>query len=188
MAIEIERKFLIKGSFMQYVKQSSRIVQGYLSHADGVTVRVRIRGEKGFITVKGPSESGGLSRNEFEYEIPVAEAETMLSFCTKGVIEKVRHLIPQGEHTWEVDVFAGENEGLVMAEIELKSENEPFSKPDWLGKEVTGIGRYYNSSLSTHPYNKWDMQEVKGLEEVKEKPKTTFLGPISANGRQKTVF
>jgi len=159
MAIEIERKFLVKADFMQYVKQSERIVQGYIPSAPGITVRVRIRGERGYVTIKGPSTKSGLGRSEFEYEIPVADVESMLAFCRKGVVEKVRHLIPQGKHVWEVDVFAGANEGLLMAEIELESEDEAFEKPDWLVKEVTGIGRYYNSSLSKYPYSLWSENE-----------------------------
>ncbi|WP_455641029.1 CYTH domain-containing protein [Parabacteroides sp.] len=155
MATEIERKFLVKGDFSKEVISSQRIVQGYICSQPGRTVRVRIRGEKGFLTIKGPSDDKGLSRYEFEQEIPLADAEQLLKLCEPGAIDKVRHLVPAGVHTWEVDVFHGANEGLVMAEIELSSEDEPFGKPAWLGEEVSGDRRYYNSMLTKAPYTGW---------------------------------
>lgn len=155
MATEIERKFLVKGDFSKEVISSQRIVQGYICSQPGRTVRVRIHGEKGFLTIKGPSDDKGLSRYEFEQEIPLADAEQLLKLCEPGAIDKVRHLVPIGQHVWEVDVFHGANEGLVMAEIELSSEDEPFEKPAWLGEEVSGDRRYYNSMLTKAPYSQW---------------------------------
>ncbi|MCD8042479.1 MAG: CYTH domain-containing protein [Tannerellaceae bacterium] len=147
MGIEIERKFLVKGDFSPGVKRAYRIVQGYLCSAPERTVRIRIRDREAFITIKGPSSGDGLTRYEFEQPIPLADAEELLKLCEPGIIEKVRHIIPAGTHTWEVDVFHGENEGLVMAEIELKNPNEAINLPDWIGEEVTGDPRYYNSML-----------------------------------------
>lgn len=155
MATEIERKFIVKGDFSKDVCNSQRIVQGYICSQPGRTVRIRIRGEKGFLTIKGPSDDKGLSRYEFEQEIPLPDAEQLLTLCEPGVIDKVRHLVRAGKHTWEVDVFHGANEGLVMAEIELASEDEPFEKPDWIGEEVSGDRRYYNSMLTKEPYSQW---------------------------------
>ena len=155
MATEIERKFIVKGDFSKEVCNSQRIVQGYICSQPGRTVRIRIRGEKGFLTIKGPSDDKGLSRYEFEQEIPLPDAEQLLTLCEPGVIDKVRHLVRAGKHTWEVDVFHGANEGLVMAEIELASEDEPFEKPDWIGEEVSGDRRYYNSMLTKEPYSLW---------------------------------
>lgn len=153
--MEIERKFRVEGDFLPDVYQSDRIVQGYLCSYPDRTVRVRIRGEKGYLTVKGPSDAYGWSRYEFEQEIPLSDAEEMLRLCEPGVIDKVRHLVNYGGHLWEVDIFHGENEGLVMAEIELASRNEDFERPAWLGKEVTGDRRYYNAMLSKEPYRLW---------------------------------
>lgn len=155
MATEIERKFIVKGDFSKEVCDSQRIVQGYICSQPGRTVRIRIRGEKGFLTIKGPSDDKGLSRYEFEQEIPLSDAEQLLTLCEPGAIDKVRHLVRVGKHTWEVDVFHGANEGLVMAEIELASEDEPFEKPDWIGEEVSGDRRYYNSMLTKEPYSQW---------------------------------
>ena len=155
MATEIERKFIVKGDFSKEVCNSQRIVQGYICSQPGRTVRIRIRGEKGFLTIKGPSDDKGLSRYEFEQEIPLPDAEQLLTLCEPGVIDKVRHLVRAGKHTWEVEVFHGANEGLVMAEIELASEDEPFEKPDWIGEEVSGDRRYYNSMLTKEPYSQW---------------------------------
>ena len=155
MATEIERKFIVKGDFSKEVCNSQRIVQGYICSQPGRTVRIRIRGEKGFLAIKGPSDDKGLSRYEFEQEIPLPDAEQLLTLCEPGVIDKVRHLVRAGKHTWEVDVFHGANEGLVMAEIELASEDEPFEKPDWIGEEVSGDRRYYNSMLTKEPYSQW---------------------------------
>ena len=156
MAIEIERKFLVAGDFMPETVGSTRIVQGYICSQPGRTVRVRVRGEKGFLTIKGASDEKGLSRQEFEWQIPLADAERLMTLCELGVIEKERYLVPHGGHTWEVDVFHGANEGLMLAEIELSSEDEPFERPSWLGKEVTGDRRYYNSTLTKQPFNKWN--------------------------------
>lgn len=148
MKQEIERKFLVKGEFKQYAKDAVRITQGYLSTVPERTVRIRKYGDKGFITIKGITGSSGLSRLEWEKEIPKDEAEQLLTICEGGIIDKTRYLIDVDEHTFEVDEFHGDHEGLVIAEIELTSEDEQFTKPDWLWKEVTGDLRYYNSMLS----------------------------------------
>ena len=155
MATEIERKFLVKGDFKQQVVSSQRIVQGYICSQPGRTVRIRIRGEKGYLTIKGSSDEKGLSRYEFEQEIPLYDAEELLKLCEPGIIDKVRYLIPAGLHTWEVDVFHGVNEGLILAEIELSSEDDFFESPSWLGIEVSGDRRYYNSMLTKHPFSQW---------------------------------
>lgn len=154
--IEIERKFLVTSeSFKTEAFTQNRISQGYLSSVPGRTVRVRIKGEKGFLTIKGASNESGLSRFEWEKEIPAEEAVALLKLCEKGVIDKTRFEVKMGNHIFEIDEFYGENEGLIMAEIELKSETEPFEKPSWLGKEVTQDKRYYNSYLSKNPYKNW---------------------------------
>lgn len=154
--IEIERKFLVKSdAFLKLFKTQNRIVQGYLSSVLERTVRVRIKGEKGFLTIKGKSNESGLSRMEWEKEIDVKEAELLLQICESGVIDKVRYEIEVGKHTIEVDVFEGENKGLILAEIELQTENELFEKPEWLGKEVTGDERYYNAYLNKKPFKHW---------------------------------
>ena len=154
--VEIERKFLVasNGYLKSFTKQN-RIVQGYLSSDPKRTVRVRLKGENGYLTIKGESNESGLSRFEWEKEISYTDAENLLSLCEKGVIDKIRYEVIVGVHIYEVDVFAKENEGLVIAEIELKEENESFEKPLWLGEEVTGDIRYYNSYLSTNPYKNW---------------------------------
>ncbi|MBC9794484.1 CYTH domain-containing protein [Sinomicrobium weinanense] len=154
--IETERKFLVRSEvFREETQSATRIVQGFLNTHPERTVRIRIKGDKGFITVKGKSDKSGLSRFEWEKAISVADAEALLPLCEKGVIEKIRHEIKAGKHLIEVDEFLGENTGLVIAEIELASENEDFYRPDWLGEEVTGDVRYYNSQLSKKPYTKW---------------------------------
>ena len=155
--MEIERKFLVKGDFRQEAYASSHIVQGYLSVNRLNSVRVRIRDDKGYITVKGKSTNGGLSRFEWEKEISAQEALDLLTLAEPGTIDKTRHLVKNtdGVHTWEVDEFHGTNEGLTMAEIELSSEDDTFDKPEWLGEEVTGDPRYYNSSLRINPYKNW---------------------------------
>ena len=155
--MEIERKFLVKGDFMQEAHASSHIMQGYLSVNRLNSVRVRIRDDKGYITVKGKSTNGGLSRFEWEKEITAQEALDLLTLAEPGTIDKTRHLVKNtdGVHTWEVDEFHGANEGLTMAEIELSSEDDTFDKPEWLGEEVTGDPRYYNSSLRINPYKNW---------------------------------
>ena len=155
MATEIERKFLVTGDFGRQVTSAQSIVQGFICSQPGRTVRVRIRGEEGFLTIKGASDEKGLSRYEFEQKIPLADAEELLKLCEPGAIDKMRNLVPAGKHTWEIDVFHGENEGLILAEIELASEDEPFERPDWIGQEVSGDRRYYNSMLTKHPYKQW---------------------------------
>ena len=156
MSHEIERKFLVKGEYKTHAMRSSRIVQGYLSSVTGRTVRIRIRGEKGYITVKGKSNESGLSRYEWEKEIPLNEAEELLLLCEPGAIDKTRYEILVGKHIFEVDEFYGDNEGLTLAEVELESEGESYEKPEWLGEEVTGDRRYYNSSLTKHPFKNWE--------------------------------
>jgi adenylate cyclase len=154
--IEIERKFLVKSNdFKQQAFIQNKIAQGYLSSVPERTVRVRIKGEKGFITIKGISQQSGMSRFEWENEIPLEEALELLKLCEKGKIEKTRYEIKLGNHIYEVDEFYGENEGLLVAEIELNSENETFEKPDWLGDEVTNDERYYNAYLSKNPFKDW---------------------------------
>lgn len=155
MANEIERKFLVSGDFKSHSFKSTRIIQGYLSSVPERTVRVRLKGEKGFITIKGIGSASGATRYEWEKEIPVEEIKELLLLCEPGVIDKTRFLVKAGEHTFEVDEFYGENEGLVVAEVELSSEDESFEKPAWLGKEVTGDVKYYNSMLMKNPYTKW---------------------------------
>lgn len=155
MANEIERKFLVKGEFKNLSNKSTRIVQGYLSSIPERTVRVRIKGDKGYITIKGIGNTSGASRYEWEKEIPASEVEELLKICEPGVIDKTRYLVKSGDHTFEVDEFYGENDGLVLAEVELSSENESFIKPAWLGEEVTGDTKYYNSMLMKNPYSKW---------------------------------
>lgn len=153
---EIERKFLVKGEdFKLSASAVFPILQGYLSSVPERSVRVRLRGEKAFLTVKGGSGDGGISRFEWEKEIEPHEAKELIKLCEPGVIEKSRYLVPAGKHTYEVDEFYGDNCGLVMAEIELSSTDEEFIKPEWLGKEVTGDLRYYNSSLVKNPYKNW---------------------------------
>lgn len=152
---EIERKFLVEGDYKAEAYEQSRIVQGYISSARGRTVRIRICGEKGYITIKGASNASGTSRYEWEKEIPIAEAQELMKLCEPGVIDKTRYLVRSGRHTFEVDEFYGENQGLVVAEVELKHEDEPFAKPGFVGQEVTGDVRYYNSQLMKHPYTTW---------------------------------
>lgn len=155
MAQEIERKFLVKGDFKSHATRSARIIQGYLSSVPERTVRVRVKGDKGFITVKGIGNASGVSRYEWEMEIPRSEAEELLAICEPGVIDKTRFLVESGPHTFEVDEFYGANEGLVVAEIELSAETEEFERPDWLGEEVRGDVRYLNSVLVKHPFTTW---------------------------------
>lgn len=155
MAQEIERKFLVKGDFKAEASKAIRITQGYLSSVPERTVRVRIKGEKGFITIKGIGSASGASRYEWEKEIPVSEVEELLKLCEPGVIDKTRYEIHKGKHVFEVDEFYGENAGLTVAEVELSSENEDFEKPLWLGEEVTGDARYFNSMLMKNPFTKW---------------------------------
>ena len=154
MAQEIERKFLVTGDYRSSATSSSRIAQGYIC-CDGRTVRVRIRGDRGYLTIKGPSPDGGLSRYEWETEIALDDARDLMKLCRGGVIDKTRYLVPFGGHTFEVDEFYGDNEGLVVAEVELSSPDEPFERPAFLGREVTGDRRYYNAQLMQRPYCTW---------------------------------
>lgn len=156
MAVEIERKFLVKdNSFKALSFAHHHIRQGYLSSGQGKTIRVRLRDLQAFLTIKGPSLDGGLSRQEYEYEIPFTDGEKLLLLCEPGIIDKVRWLVKSGEHTFEVDEFFGDNEGLVMAEVELQDASEEPKIPDFIGKEVTGDRRYYNSQLRLNPYSTW---------------------------------
>lgn len=156
MAQEIERKFLVKDdSYRKMADSSSRIRQGYICSIRGRTVRVRIRDAKGYLTIKGPSNASGTSRYEWEHELPLDEAEELMRLCEPGMIDKTRYLVKVGNHTFEVDEFYGDNEGLVVAEVELKSEDEAFERPGFLGEEVTGQVKYYNSFLMKVPYNRW---------------------------------
>jgi adenylate cyclase len=153
---EIERKFLVtSNSFLSESTTSYRIVQGYLNTDPERTVRIRIKGTKGYITIKGKGNASGTTRFEWEKEIALSEAEQLLLLCEEGVIDKIRHEIPLGNHCFEVDVFAGVNDGLIVAEVELQTENESFERPDWLGEEVTGQVRYYNAYLSATPFKDW---------------------------------
>ena len=155
MAQEIERKFLVKGDFKSEVFKSTRITQGYLSSVPERTVRVRVKGEKGFITIKGIGNESGASRYEWEKEIPVEEVRELLKICEPGVIDKTRYLVKNGEFTFEVDEFYGDNEGLTVAEIELPDEQAEFNRPALLVEEVTGDVRFYNSMLMKNPYKNW---------------------------------
>ena len=156
MPVEIERKFLVQGDYKSLAVSHSRIRQGYICSSRGRTVRVRLRDDQGYLTIKGPSLNGGLSRYEFEKEISVDEALSLLCLCEPGMVDKIRWLVPVGKHVFEVDEFFGDNEGLVVAEVELAEETEDFERPAFLGMEVTGDRRYYNSSLRANPYKKWD--------------------------------
>jgi CYTH domain-containing protein len=156
MALEIERKFLVKGDFIDQAEESLLIIQAYLSLDKERTVRIRIQNEQAFLTIKGKSNVSGLSRYEWEKEIDQSEAKELLKLALGKVIEKIRYRIPVGKHVFEVDMFSGENEGLVLAEVELQSEAEVFEKPEWLGKEVSGDPRYYNANLVFNPFNKWE--------------------------------
>ncbi|MCV6631271.1 MAG: CYTH domain-containing protein [Flavobacteriaceae bacterium] len=154
--VEIERKFLVKNhAFEAQAYDKKRIVQGFLNTDKKRVVRVRIIGDRAFITVKGPSNSSGTSRFEWEKEIAVEDAQNLLKLCLPYPIYKTRYFVKKGKHLFEVDCFENENAGLIVAEIELETENSAFEKPDWLGKEVTGDVRYYNSMLSNNPYQKW---------------------------------
>lgn len=158
MATEIERKFLLAdgvtaADIAARASKSSRIAQGYLTADPVRTVRVRIKGEQGYITVKGKND--GIARLEFEYPIPLADAEAILTLCAAPLIEKTRYIIPQDDLVWEVDVFSGDNAGLIVAEIELPAVDTPFTCPDWVGAEVSGDPRYYNSSLQRTPFSTW---------------------------------
>ena len=153
MAVETERKFLVSGDAWRSLGSPVPYAQGYLARGNGVTVRIRIAGEKAFLTVKGPVE--GISRPEFEYQVPIEDAREMLRLCNDPVIEKTRTRGPHGSHVWEVDEFGGENRGLIVAEVELSSPDEEVAIPPWVGDEVTGDPRYYNSNLAVRPYRDW---------------------------------
>ena len=155
MAQEIEKKFLVAGEFKESAKKATRITQGYLSSVPERTVRVRVKGDKGYITVKGIGNDSGASRFEWEKEIPVEDVRDLLKICEPGVIDKTRYLVDCDGHTFEVDEFYGDNEGLVVAEVELSDENEAFTRPSWLGEEVTGDKKYYNSMLMKNPCKNW---------------------------------
>ena len=155
MGTEIERKFLVNGDgWRARVSSTRQLRQGYLAIDGGNTVRVRTDGRHGWLTVKGRGE--GISRPEFEYEIPAGEADDMLSLCHGRLVEKTRHLVGWHGHTWEVDEFAGANAGLIVAELELREETEVFTQPAWLGEEVTTDPRYLNASLAVHPFSRWE--------------------------------
>ena len=157
MPVEIERKFLvIDDSYKQQAFCCDRIAQGYICRQGGNSTRVRVRGDRGVLTIKGPSLDGGLSRYEWEREIPVAEAWELMKLCKGGIIDKSRYLVKCGCHTFEVDEFYGDNEGLVVAEVELGGLNEDFERPSFLGAEVTGDAKYYNGHLSRFPYKEWE--------------------------------
>lgn len=155
--LEIERKFLVTAdSYKSESLRQTRITQGYLSNDPNRTVRVRIKGDKGFLTIKGASSKSGTTRVEIEEQIDLKKAKILLDLCLPEIIDKTRYEVRVGDHIWEVDQFYGLNQGLVLAEIELSSEDETFTKPKWIGEEMTGDIRYYNSQLSLNPYTKWD--------------------------------
>jgi CYTH domain-containing protein len=162
---ETERKFLVVGEFKSLSYNATRIQQGYIASNNGRTVRVRIRGDKGYLTIKGPSGLKGITRYEFDTEIPLDDARELMEICEPGIIDKTRYLVksPDGRHTWEIDEFYGDNEGLVLAEVELSHESEEFQKPDFIGREVTGDRRFYNSHMRSYPFKLWkeEILEVK---------------------------
>ena len=155
MSFEIERKFLVTGDFKSQAYSSSRIRQGYISTVGKATVRVRIRDDKGYLTIKGRSNEAGISRYEFETEVPLQDAEDLMRLCEPGVIDKTRYLVRSGRHVFEVDEFYGDNEGLVMAEVELKHSDETFARPPFLGPEVTGDHRFYSKQMRANPFKNW---------------------------------
>ena len=156
--LEIERKFRVVGDYKPYISRSMHLVQGYIASGRR-TVRVRIADDKAWLTIKGPSRDGGLSRFEWEKEIGLREALELIQLSEGAVIEKYRHIVEYEGHTFEVDEFLGENLGLTIAEVELESPDEEFMRPEWLGDEVTGIKRYYNSHLRAYPYSAWSNEE-----------------------------
>ncbi|MBW4553053.1 MAG: CYTH domain-containing protein [Aphanocapsa sp. GSE-SYN-MK-11-07L] len=154
MGQEIERKFLVQGEAWRWLGSSEVYAQGYLATNQGCTVRVRRVGDRGYLTIKGPTV--GCSRSEYEYAIPATEAAAMLSqLCAKPLIEKTRYKVPVSGLIWEIDEFAGANQGLIVAEVELSHPDQPIALPDWIGSEVTDDPRYYNSNLAQHPYSEW---------------------------------
>mgnify|MGYP003506143038 FL=1 len=154
---ETERKFLVRGDFKVHSYNATRIQQGYISSCNGRTVRVRIRDNKGYLTIKGPSGIAGLTRYEFDTEISLEDARDLMRICEPGIIDKTRYLVKtsDGRHVWEIDEFYGDNEGLLLAEIELSHEDEDFIKPDFIGREVSGDRRFYNSHMRNYPYKLW---------------------------------
>ena len=162
---ETERKFLVVGEFKSLSYNATRIQQGYIASNNGRTVRVRIRGDKGYLTIKGPSGLKGITRYEFDTEIPLDDARELMEICEPGIIDKTRYLVksPDGRHIWEIDEFYGDNEGLVLAEVELSHESEEFQKPDFIGREVMGDRRFYNSHMRSYPFKLWkeEILEVK---------------------------
>ena len=156
MPFEIEKKFLVTGdTYKQDAEEQVHIVQGYLSTVPERTVRIRIKGDTGYLTIKGKSNESGASRYEWEKEISRKDAEELLKLCEPGVIDKTRFLVKAGKHTFEVDEFYGDNQGLVVAEVELEAEDEAFEKPRWIAEEVTGQNKYYNAMLMQNPYKNW---------------------------------
>ena len=153
---EIERKFLVKGKFKNFAVKSYKIVQAYISSVPERSVRIRIKGNRAFLTIKGIKNKSGITGFEFEKEITLKEGEQLLKICEKGIINKTRYIIPFGKHDYEVDEFNDDNKGLIIAEIELNYETETFKKPDWLGTEVTGDNRFYNVYLVNNPYKSWE--------------------------------
>lgn len=158
--LEIERKFLVKNNaFKEESFGQERIIQGYLNSDPARTVRIRISGEQGFLTIKGLSNSGGTTRFEWEKEIDLKEAEALLALCEPGSINKMRYLVKAADKIFEIDEFFDQNEGLIIAEIELNAADEYFEKPNWLGREVTGDQKYYNSQLGKRPFSKWIVEK-----------------------------
>lgn len=155
MSFEIERKFLVNGDFKLLAHAKSRLMQGYICNNPARTVRVRIASDKGFLTIKGESNADGTTRYEWEQQIPLNEAHSLITLCQGGIIDKTRYYVRSGIHTFEVDEFHGDNQGLILAEVELSAADEVFKKPDFIGEEVTGDTRYYNSQLIKHPFNTW---------------------------------
>lgn len=154
--LEIERKFLVTSDgYRQEATSQTRIAQGFLNTDPSRTVRVRLMGDKGFLTVKGATNDSGTTRFEWEIEINTTEATNLIDLCESGILEKIRYEVPAGQHVFEVDEFLGENKGLIVAEVELNHEDEKFERPNWLGDEVTGQRKYYNSQLSKTPFKTW---------------------------------
>lgn len=160
MNLEIERKFLVKDEFKHLATHSVKIKQGYISDNPEKTVRIRLKGKKAYITIKGKSNKSGISRYEFEKEITIKEANELFNLCSENIIEKTRYIIPNDNFIFEVDEFEGQNKGLIIAEIELINEDDIFEKPNWLGKELTGDIKYYNSYISKHPFSQWGKPSI----------------------------
>ena len=185
--MEIERKFLVKdNSFVGEAYKKSRIVQGYICSDPERSVRVRIRDDEGFLTIKSAADERGWSRYEFETPITINDAEELMKLCLPGAIDKVRHYVKAGSHTWEVDVFYGDNEGLTVAEIELESEDDVFELPVWVGQEVSGIAKYYNAMLAKHPFSKWSIKNSSPMSVVELNRRIDMSESDFKNGRYKT--